>query len=491
MKISKLIFLSIFSILLLFTITTYVNYTQSEEVRENAEYLTVSSNIVRQSNQLQRNILNMERDVKAYSGTNETYLFQAFDSGAIENKAILDELSAAIPSTSAQGKKLREIGKLYKSWIDNITAQASLKTGPDSLATTWSTADFYTRKKEAERINRSLQQYFRELLNVEYATRAQRRQILEKSEQQTKVISVILTALSVIIGFVIAVLLARHISKRISVMVSMANSISNGNYNVHVIDKGNDELSELTRSLNHMAKMLTKNISLLQRKNKELDQFGYIVSHDLKAPLRGIDNLITWIAEDYGREIPAKAIEYLELIRGRIRRLESMIEGILNYSKIGRDVSKKEVVDVRELITEIVVGLPVKPGIDINVAESMPIIHTERLPLSQVLTNLISNAIKYHDKEKGSVKVDIKEQKDYYEFYVVDDGPGIARSYHERIFVIFQTLTARDTFESTGVGLAIVKKILDERGEQIRIESEPGRGTTFIFSWKKTDNEGY
>lgn len=486
MKISKLIFLSIFFILLLFTITTYVNYKQSEEVRENAEYLSVSSNVVRQSNQLQRNILNMERDLKGYLATKEDYLLQSYDSASIENKTILSDLSASIPQNSVQLQKLNEIESLYNEWFDlfaksiAIAKKDNINSYKDS-----SLSSLPDTQKEEERIIKNLQQQFRDLLSVEYTNRAQRRSILEQSEQRTKIISVLLTALSIVIGSVIAILLANHISKRISKMVKMANSIAKGNYKVHVEDKSNDELSELTRSLNHMAKMLEENISLLERKNKELDQFAHIVSHDLKAPLRGIDNVISWIEEDHGNELPDKVHEYLNLIKGRIRRSENLIQGILTYARIGREVAQNEKVDIKKLVGEIIENISIRPGLTISIEEKMPVINTEKLPLTQIFSNLVSNAIKYHDKEKGEIKIYSKDKGDHYEFFVEDNGSGIDPKYFDKVFVIFQTLHPRDSFESSGVGLAIVKKILDDKKEQIKISSEQGKGSVFSFTWSK------
>jgi light-regulated signal transduction histidine kinase (bacteriophytochrome) len=127
----------------------------------------------------------------------------------------------------------------------------------------------------------------------------------------------------------------------------------------------------------------------------------------------------------------------------------------------------------------------VRPGLKIKVQKNLPEIYTDRIPLQQVLSNLISNAIKYHDKEKGWIKVYVKNTDEHYEFFVEDDGPGISKTYHEKIFAIFQTLQERDSFESTGVGLAIVKKILDDRKQKITVASETGNGCIFSFSWPK------
>jgi signal transduction histidine kinase len=282
----------------------------------------------------------------------------------------------------------------------------------------------------------------------------------------------------------ISIFIASYISSGIVEMVHMAESISKGEYGVYMKAGGKDELSKLGRSLNNMAKILSENISLLKRKNEELDQFAYIVSHDLKAPLRGIDNVVTWIQEDHLPELSPKVVEYLEVIKGRIVRAENLLNGILSYSRVGRELQPNEVVDVKELIDEIHGYLPKKPGITLHVEENLPRLFTEKLPLLQVFTNLLVNAYNYHDKQQdGYVKVYHKTLANHYEFYVEDNGPGISKDYHKKIFVIFQTLENRDSFESTGVGLAIVKKILDDRKLSIRLISEPGKGSVFIFTW--------
>lgn len=270
-------------------------------------------------------------------------------------------------------------------------------------------------------------------------------------------------------------------------MVRMAESISHGHYKVSMRATGKDEISSLARALNHMAGVLAENIALLKRKNDELDQFAYIVSHDLKAPLRGIDNVVTWIEEDHTMELSFKVTEYLGLIKGRIKRAENLLNGILSYSRVGRELQQREKVDVNQLIEEVRESLPPHSDIRLEVQAVLPVLQTEKLPLLQVFTNLITNAYKYHDKPHGYVKVYFKHLGPTYEFYVEDNGPGIAQEYHKKIFTIFQTLEERDAFESTGVGLSIVKKILDDRKLSIRVQSEPGQGATFIFTWRANE----
>ncbi len=253
------------------------------------------------------------------------------------------------------------------------------------------------------------------------------------------------------------------------------------------------DISEQKQALavmEHMQRETQAKAEALEHSNKELDQFAYIASHDLKAPLRAIANLSQWIEEDLEETMTDDVRKQMALLRGRVQRLEGLINGILQYSRIGRIDNEIESVDVNELLLEIIAGLAVPEGFVIDIAPDMPVFETARIPLSQVFANLLSNAIKYHHQpEQGRVKVNVREvDGEFYEFSVHDDGPGIAPEYHEKIFGVFQTLNARDKVESTGVGLSIVKKIVDIQGGEIILESAEGKGSTFRFSVPKTTN---
>lgn len=230
---------------------------------------------------------------------------------------------------------------------------------------------------------------------------------------------------------------------------------------------------------------LQESASHLIKINKELDQFAYVVSHDLKAPLRAIANLSEWIEEDLGTEIKEDVKQNMAILRGRVFRLQNLIDGILSYSRVGRAKANVEEVNVDELVREVinVVGIP--STFKVNVIKKLPSVVTNSIWLEQIFSNLLSNAIKYHDKPEGTITIDFSNKNDFYEFSLSDDGPGIAPEYHEKVFIIFQTLNARDNKESTGVGLAIVKKIVEEQGGKIWIESNEGQGARFVFTLPK------
>jgi PAS domain S-box-containing protein len=223
----------------------------------------------------------------------------------------------------------------------------------------------------------------------------------------------------------------------------------------------------------------------LADRNQELDSFVYVVSHDLKAPLRAISNLSQWIEEDLGTDLPAEIGQQMTQLRDRVRRMEAMINGLLGYARVGRTDVAIELVSVTELLAEILDSLMPPSTFEVTIAPNMPTFPTKRLLLSQVFSNLIGNAFKHHDKFNGFIRISCQEQGDFYKFTIVDDGPGIPPEQHDRVFVIFQSSNPQKKSDSTGIGLSIVKKIVETAGGSIWLESEPGKGTTFYFTWPK------
>ena len=487
MKISSFILLSFIFILLLFSFTTYVNFRLSEDVKDNAEFLTRSTEIVRNSSRFQRNTINMVSGLRGFLLTGERDFVAAYDSSAAENETVLEEITHLIDDPSQQ-RLLQEIKRLHDQWVEEYTdplrrAKIMANINEDSIT---AFNKLYREKTSGEKqLQRRLQENFREFSNWEYKLRDERRALLQSSAAKSNEIAFILTAISLVSAIVIVIVVVRRISKRINQMVAMADSIASGNYEVNLTDKSNDELKPLAHSLNHMATELSTNISLLKEKNEELDQFAHIVSHDLKGPLRGIDNVVSWIDEHHQVELSPKVNEYMQLIKGRVIRAENLIQGILSYARIGKEIIPKQEVDLNEMMEDVRDSLPENKNVKIIVPSKLPVIVTERIPLFQVFANLVSNAVKYNDKESGEIKIYHKDIGDKYEFFVEDNGPGIPEQYHKRIFVIFQTLKERDSFESTGVGLAIVKKILDKRNEKIHLKSKQGEGAVFSFTWSK------
>ncbi|MUL37415.1 PAS domain-containing protein [Gloeocapsopsis dulcis] len=246
-----------------------------------------------------------------------------------------------------------------------------------------------------------------------------------------------------------------------------------------------EALKHRAEELTYLTKILATTNTALEKRNQELDQFAYVASHDLKAPLRAIANLSQWIEEDIAEQLSAENRHQMDLLRGRVHRLEALIDGLLQYSRVGRIATPAEFISVKALLNEVITMLAPPPEFTIAITEDLPRLRTQKLPLFQVFSNLISNAIKHHNRHDGKIAISATDKGDFYEFTIADDGPGIASAYHDKVFGIFQTLEARDKVENTGVGLAIVKKIVESQGGRIYLVSQEGQGATFCFTWSK------
>jgi signal transduction histidine kinase len=240
-------------------------------------------------------------------------------------------------------------------------------------------------------------------------------------------------------------------------------------------------LADLAQALRDRDRVQTD----LERSNRDLDEFAYAASHDLRAPLRGIANLAQWLEEDLGSELPASARQQLELLRSRVHRMEALIDGILKYSRAGRTQESARLVDIDEVLRETIELVAAPPGARIQVAGSMPQLQTERAQLQQVFLNLISNAVKHARRGDPQIEISAVDQNEFVRFTVADNGPGIAPQYHDRIWGMFQTLESRDQVEGTGIGLATVKKLVERRGGRVGVESAEGSGARFFFLWPR------
>jgi len=216
--------------------------------------------------------------------------------------------------------------------------------------------------------------------------------------------------------------------------------------------------------------------------NKDLKDFAYIVSHDLKAPLRAIKSLSDWLYTDNKDKLGQEGKEHIELINGRVKRMEKLIEGILKYSRAGNIGEEKETIDVNEVIEDAINSVHPPVNVEISVKSNMPIIKYPQTQIFQIVQNLLSNSVKFMDKDKGKIEIDYSEENGYWTFSFADNGPGIDKKYYDKIFQVFQTLKSRDEFESTGIGLSVVKKIVEGNGGKVWVESELGIGSTFYFT---------
>lgn len=487
MSIRLQLFMGFSILIMIFIITFFVNQRLSNEVIKNTTYISNSEAVIRNSNVIHKEMIEMQSGFRGFLLTGQEVFLQSYYDGINTVPPLIEE-QYAILSSGLQKERLDSIVFLHKRWVNyaNSLIATKLDTLPEATVKYRELFETKLRMEVGKKMNDNIHRIFLYFDNYEYQVRKDRREALQASLKNTSIITFTLTLVSVIIALVAGIYFTRTITNRISKMVNLAEHISKGNFK-RVDDKKRDELNKLSVSLNDMSETLEKNFNELTKKNSELDQFAYVVSHDLKAPLRGIANIISWIEEDHEQDLTPEVKHNLVLIKGRTTRLENMINGLLEYAKVGKIKKGREAVDIARLILE-TTELLVPKHFKVKLDGIMPVIVTEKLHIEQVFSNLISNAVKYNHSREPFIAISSKELPHVYEFTVSDNGQGIQNDYFDKIFIIFQTLQERDAFESTGVGLAIVKKIIDDYNGTINVRSEPGKGTAFVFTWPKINN---
>ncbi len=318
--------------------------------------------------------------------------------------------------------------------------------------------------------------------------------------------------LAMILGW----LLGRKLAAPIVKLTVGSERIAEGDLNYRVAVQNNDEVGGLANSFNKMTESLQKTITdrdqeianrkkaentlevlnkdlqstvqQLSQANRELKEFAYVVAHDLKAPIRAIGSLAGMISIDCRDILNEQSKQQLDMLVKRTERMNEFINGILKYATLGQVAVQKEKVDINDLVRTAIeqVGAP-KENIEITVQNELPVVIGPRIHITQIFQNLIDNAVKYIDKPKGKIRIGCVEKNDFWEFSVEDNGPGIEEKYFDKIFQIFQTLTRRDKVESTGIGLSLVRKIVELYGGKVWVESKIGEGSIFFFTLSKQE----
>jgi PAS domain S-box-containing protein len=255
-----------------------------------------------------------------------------------------------------------------------------------------------------------------------------------------------------------------------------------------------DEKGEVVGSV-HIAKDITERkkaekkqtvlLEQVENVNRELKDFASIVSHDLKAPLRGIKTLANWILADCADKLGDEANEQMNLLLERVERMHDLIEGVLKYCRAGQTEGRRVQVNLNTFVPEVINMVVPPEHIRVTIEDELPVIECEEIHIMQILQNLLSNAIKYMDKPQGKIEIGCAEQDGFWKFSIADNGPGIEERHFERIFKIFQALPTSRDFNGTGVGLTVVKKLVELYGGRIWVESQVGEGSTFFFTFPR------
>jgi signal transduction histidine kinase len=334
---------------------------------------------------------------------------------------------------------------------------------------------------------------------------------------ETVITTLIISGLIMLLSFASAVIAGIYMSKKITKPIIKlrdgAVEIGKGRLDTQIEIETNDEIEDLANAFNQMARYLrttTTSIDNLNREiaerkraeqrqaqlleklektNIELNDFLHLASHDMKTPLRGIATLANWISDDYTDKFDNNGKEKINLLITRVDRMYNMIRGILRYSSLISIEEEKIVLDLNEILMEVIHMIAPPENITITIENKLPVIKCEKTPIIQLFKNLISNAVSNMDKPQGLIKIGCKEENDFWKFSVADNGPGIEEKYFEKVFQLFKTLSTFDESQSTGIGLSLVKKIVEMHGGKVWIESQPGLGSTFCFTLTKQESE--
>lgn len=358
-------------------------------------------------------------------------------------------VDAMAPRLQAMVLALQEGGLIAERAMSTPSDENSLEALAAFLAL------FDDERQRAEL--RALREAIAEVAEHEAARVGQRRDVLTGRQAVARLV--------LVIGGALAFLLITWIITRIRrTIVEMAMA-------QRTIAAQNDTLASQMRELESVV--------------ADLDQFAYVASHDLKAPLRGIASLAEWLEEDCAEILPAEGREHLRLMRIRVKRMEALVDGVLAYARAGREKAVVEPVEVEGLVREVVDLVAPGTGAEIEFAGPWPTLSVTRVALQQVWLNLVSNAVKHGRPADGGVarvRLSAVREAGGWRFEVADSGPGIDPRFHDRVFGLFQTLAPSES-GSTGVGLAVVKKLVERQGGVVSMRSAPGKGTTFGFTW--------
>lgn len=251
------------------------------------------------------------------------------------------------------------------------------------------------------------------------------------------------------------------------------------------LENTNQKLATEIKEHKQAQDILASTIDQLENANRDLEEFAFVASHDLKTPIRGIGSLANILLKDYADAMDDEGRHFLQLLSQRAKRTYDQVGGILEFSHLLKSHHKKERVNIQSLLPEIISELSPPPEIQIHLPENLPELVCDPWQIQQVFTHLLDNAIRFLEQPQGNILVQCTETPEDWIFSVTDNGPGIEERYHQKIFGFFQTLACKDELETTGMGLALIRKIVQINEGKVWLESNPGHGSTFYVSLPK------
>lgn len=325
---------------------------------------------------------------------------------------------------------------------------------------------------------------------------------IQREQKAFQFVSMIVSLITIIIGLIASRLISRVVANPLTAITSTFKRLARGDRAVkfpghdredeigdlaqaaQVFHTKNVETADLLAETQRLARHSEAIIADLEARNTELDSFAHAASHDLKAPVRAMSALVSFLEEDCADRLGEDGAEHLNALKHRIARMSNLLEDLLSFARVGRDSFEASQVACLEVIEKVVSNCAIPPDFDVSIRGDDVTMSAYRVPLEMVLVNLVSNACKHHDRDRGRIEVDVRREGEVVRFVVTDDGPGIPAEFRERIFEPFESLKRRDEVEATGIGLALVKKLVDRFGVDIQCSATAGsRGARFTFSW--------
>lgn len=377
----------------------------------------------------------------------------------------------------------------FRLYADTIARNINQSESPINIMVTLSPSDFNWKEKQklsSAELKNVLPKISHYIHNFQAVLMTEGNDLeRQKSVQQTSFVSILFLTIALLAIFVIRPLL-NHSKK-------LEDSNNSLNINTKAMNRKVTELNSTVMNLEEkIIEEKNQNIIInksLEEKNKEIkkfkedsEYFTYIISHDLKAPLRAISSLSSWIQEDINDSLEEEQKKYLDILRSRVQRMDDLINGILNFAMAGKKNNKSEKIYLNQLVSEIILSLEGSDNAKFDIQSDLPLMITDKTALQIVLKHLFSNALKFNTANIPKITMTCIQKVDFYEIEISDNGIGIEQAYHEQVFEIFRTLE-NGTEKGTGVGLSISKKIVQDKGGKIWVESTPGKGSSFFFTW--------
>lgn len=312
---------------------------------------------------------------------------------------------------------------------------------------------------------------------------------------RSQLILVALVAMGILATFVLRVFAVRTISQPIARLTAASRDIAQGRFDLDLATDSRDEIGELARSVQAMAKELEASYADLEEKvaertadlarsNADLEQFAYVASHDLQEPLRTISGFAQLLARRYQGSLDAKADQYIGFLTEGARRMQDLVRDLLAYSRIRSQRKAVDIVDCGDIVAVVLSSLEkaIEESKAELIVEPLPEVLSDKTLMTQLFLNLIANALKFHRDEPPRIQISATQKGDRWEFSIQDNGIGMEARHIDRIFTIFQRLHPRTEYEGTGMGLAICKKIVEQHDGELWVDSRPGVGSTFYWT---------